>query len=235
MSAQIERFSPMGRPTSQPSQRLLAAAAAERDGLGRRRDELLDQRKRLSRQIGDVDAESRPNSIIATTSSAASVATRQPAPAKVDAGRPADNARALRGPAIRRTAVQLLLADPRRPEALHYREWFGLLETAGYAVAGKDPLALFLSQISRCPVVRRGTQSGVYELDLAAVARLRPHLDDRQQQLRNLTAHAASSANRSEVRSRRTALTLEIDKLEKALEEAEALLGSEPDRLAATG
>ena len=68
------------------------------------------------------------------------------------------------------TAVTISLPDPRHPQALHYREWFALLEQNGYAVAGKDPLAVFLTQLSRSPVVQRGTQSGVYELNAAALA-----------------------------------------------------------------
>ena len=131
----------------------------------------------------------------------------------------------LRGPAIRAAAVKVLLAHPRRPEALHYRHWFVLLEQAGYAVAGKDPLAVFLTQLSRSPLVRRGTQGGVYELDLQAPARLRHQLEDLQAQLRDLAAPASSSAtDLSALRSRRTALNLEIGKVEKALEEAEETL-----------
>ena len=47
---------------------------------------------------------------------------------------------ALRGSAIRKTAVKVLIDDPRRPQTLHYRDWFALLEHARYAVAGTDPL-----------------------------------------------------------------------------------------------
>ena len=144
----------------------------------------------------------------------------------------------LRGPAIRAAAVRVLLAHPRRPEALHYREWFGLLADAGYSVAGKDPLAVFLTQLSRSPLVRRGTQSGVYELELQAPAGLRRRLHELQSQLRELTATPSSeTTDLSSVRSRRMALNLEITKVEKALEEAEATLGKGPETpgLAAAG
>jgi hypothetical protein len=139
----------------------------------------------------------------------------------------------LRGPAIRQTAVKLLLDDPRHPQALHYRDWFALLDQGGYAVAGKDPLAVFLTQLSRSPVVRRGTQCGVYELNLDAVGRLRHQLNERQRQLRSLTSAAASPTDLGGVRSQRTALTQEIDRLEKALEEAELTLAGGPSSLAA--
>ena len=61
----------------------------------------------------------------------------------------------LRGPAIREAAVRALVADGR--EALHYREWFELLD---HEVAGKDPLAVFLTQLSRSPAVRKGARPG---------------------------------------------------------------------------
>jgi hypothetical protein len=61
----------------------------------------------------------------------------------------------LRGPAIRRAAVEVLLALPERPQALHYREWYEAVRAAGFNVAGKDPLAVFLAQISLSPVIRR--------------------------------------------------------------------------------
>jgi septal ring factor EnvC (AmiA/AmiB activator) len=132
----------------------------------------------------------------------------------------------------------VLVAHPRRPEALHYREWFELLAEAGYSVAGKDPLAVFLTQLSRSPLVRRGTQSGVYELELEAPARLRSRLQDLQAELRELTTTASTdTADLSSIRTRRMALNLEISKVEKALEEAEETLSKGPEipGLAAAG
>lgn len=236
MEARVEPL-PMQR-SSQPSRRLLAAAAAERDSLQRRRDELHAERRRLRDQIAALDAElvelDQRDELLTRLGGSRETSTTTGATvvASVD-GSDAEPRLTLRGPAIRRTAVQVLLADPRHPEALHYRDWYGLVQGAGYAIAGKDPLAVFLTQISRSPVIRRGTQSGVYELDTAAVPRLRHQLEDRQAQLRTLTAAATPSATLSEVRAQRSALTLEIDKLEKAVEEAESMLGCEPHRLAA--
>ncbi len=137
----------------------------------------------------------------------------------------------LRGPAIRAAAVRVLLAAPRRPEALHYRQWFELVAEAGYGVAGKDPLAVFLTQLSRSPLVRRGTQSGVYELDVQAPARLRRRLEGLQAQLRELTGTSPrSTTDLSVVRGRRTALNVEISKAERALEEAEETLRNPPEK-----
>jgi hypothetical protein len=129
----------------------------------------------------------------------------------------------------------VLRTRPDRPQALHYRDWFDALRAAGYAVAGKDPLAVFLTQLSRSPVVRRGTQSGVYELDTTAPRRLRERLDALHAELRGLTAAPSATADLTAIRARRAALTAEITRVEKALEEAEAVLGAAAQPVAAAG
>jgi hypothetical protein len=136
----------------------------------------------------------------------------------------------LRGPAIRRAAVEVLRALPERPQALHYRAWFDAVRAAGFDVAGKDPLAVFLTQLSRSPVVRRGTQSGVYELDPEAPHRLRGRLDALHADLRGLTAAPAATTDLTAIRARRAAITTQISQVEKALEEAEAVLAPGDDR-----
>lgn len=151
-------------------------------------------------------------------------------PAGVEVPRQLATATALRGPQIRRTAVALALRRPDAPEALHYRKWFGLLREAGYDVAGKNPLAVFLTQLGRSPLVRRGTQPGVYELDLGAPRRLRQRLEELQAQLRALTALPPTPATDiAAIRARRTALALELGKVEKALQEAEQTLRGAAD------
>jgi hypothetical protein len=235
MSSQVERLSPMKRRPSQPSRRLLAAAAAERARIERQREQLLAHRQTLHAQIDELDAE------LAELSERVLLIERLSEPdagseahARASALHPdAEDRIVLRGPAIRQTAVKILLDDPRHPQALHYRDWFARLEQSGYSVAGKDSLAVFLTQLSRSPVVRRSTQSGVYELNLDVAGRLRHQLDHRQRQLRTLTSASTSATDLSAIRSQRTALTHEINKLEKALEEAELTLGSDPSSLAA--
>lgn len=49
-------------------------------------------------------------------------------PAEAPADRePLPPAHVLRGPAIRRAAVEVLVRDPDGPQALHYRDWFAKL------------------------------------------------------------------------------------------------------------
>jgi chaperonin cofactor prefoldin len=231
MSAHVERVVPMPKRSPRPSPRFLRAVAAEQSDLARRRDELLEQRRLLQAQLDEIDATvgevderlllihrligEDPEQQGEITGAASPVTTTQHAGCDEP----------LRGPAIRVTAIRVLLGHPRRPEAIHYREWFSLVADAGYRVAGKDPLAVFLTQLSRSPLVHRGTQSGVYELDRDAPDRLRRNLEALKSQLRAMTAAPSSStASLSSIRSQRTALNLEIGKLEKALEEAQETL-----------
>ena len=249
-------------PAPTPSSRLLRAAAAEREELGRHRTKLLSARDSLRAELASIDAslralDERDALLDRLAGPVAAAAGHRADPAGADArsggpeasGAPtalvapapaapgpapaagADVAPArtpLRGPAIRRAAVEVLLTHPERPEALHYRAWFAALRDAGYTVAGKDPLAVFLTQLSRSPVVRRGTQSGVYALDPGAPRRLRDELDALHAELRGIAATPAATADLTAIRGRRAALTTQITQVEKALEEAEGVLGARP-------
>ena len=246
MASRVEPLRPMTRRSLAPSVRLLRAVAAEQSELERRRDGLLERRRHAQAELDEIEASvaelDERLMLIGRLAGEHAPGAQLPAanvPIDTEHAAPAgEPAATLRGPAIRAAAVRVLVAHPRRPEALHYREWFELLAEAGYSVAGKDPLAVFLTQLSRSPLVRRGTQSGVYELELEAPARLRSRLQDLQAELRELTTTASTdTADLSSIRTRRMALNLEISKVEKALEEAEETLSKGPEipGLAAAG
>jgi hypothetical protein len=220
-------------PTPTPSARLVRAATAERADLGRHRERLLAARDRLRAELEGIEASLRALDERDALLDRLAGPAAAPAPASVPDA--VAGATALRGPAIRRVAVEVLRARPDRPQALHYRDWFEALRAAGYTVAGKDPLAVFLTQLSRSPVVRRGTQSGVYELDPAAPRRLRERLEALHAELRGLTAAPSATADLTAIRARRAALTTEITRVEKALEEAESVLGGAAAPVAAAG
>jgi chromosome segregation ATPase len=225
MTGQLQRLSPMRRRVQKTSRRLFAAASAEREQIAREEEQLLAQRELLQQQLGELDAdlaELRERLQLLDRLTDTAPQSEQPAAPAEPA---ATNARVLRGPEIRQIAVKLLLADRRRPQALHYREWYALMEAEGYVVAGKDPRAVFLTQLSRSPVVIRGTQSGVYSLNLEAIDRLRARLEERKRELRSLTQATSATTDLGDLRRERTALTQEINKLEKSLEEALATLG----------
>ena len=169
-----------------PSRRLQRAAEAERGELRRTRQQLLSKREEVLAQLRELDQALADVRDRETLLDRLAPATGTKA-AVVEPGDVPETRELLRGPAIRETAVRVLTATG-GVEAIHYREWFKLLGAAGYSVAGKDPLAVFLTQISRSPVVRKGTQAGVYELDLESPARLRRELNRLQGELRDLAA-----------------------------------------------
>jgi hypothetical protein len=239
---QVQPLPSMTPAAPPPSARLRRAAAAEQEQLDRHRARLLqarahlhaelerverglaevDERRRLLERLAPAPSPTAPTATRVSDGRCERAANDPVVPAgRVGGGDPHE----LRGPAIRSEAVRLLLADPTSPEALHYRDWFGRLLDAGFTVAGKDPEAVFLTQLTRSPVLRKSTQAGVYELDRHAPQRLQHELDDLQTQLRALTAPTTGAADLAAVRARRTTLGKQISRAEKALEEALDLLG----------
>jgi hypothetical protein len=93
--------------------------------------------------------------------------------------------------------------------------------------AGKDPLATFLTQIGRSPLVQRTTTSGMYVLDLEfprrareRLARVAAELSATQDLSGNVTVEEIAAA-----RGRRAQLTAELHETERQLEEALRALG----------
>jgi exonuclease VII large subunit len=75
----------------------------------------------------------------------------------------------LRGKRLEAVAIEVLAAERGRGNEVHYREWFELLRSSGYLVAGKEPVNTFLAQINRSRAVERvGSRTGLYRLRAAA-------------------------------------------------------------------
>jgi hypothetical protein len=71
----------------------------------------------------------------------------------------------LRGRKLQEIAVELLRQKRAPGAAIHYKDWFVLLTEAGLQVAGRDPLATFLTQVSKAPNVESvKPRSGLYRL-----------------------------------------------------------------------
>lgn len=76
----------------------------------------------------------------------------------------------LRGRRLQEIAIQLLRdRQQETPGAtVHYRDWYGLLVDAGLQIAGQDPVATFLTSVSRAPGVESvRPRSGLYRLSSA--------------------------------------------------------------------
>jgi hypothetical protein len=75
----------------------------------------------------------------------------------------------LRGQRLREIAVELLRQKKGAGViTVHYREWYELVLESGLRVAGRDPIATFLTQISRAPGVKSvRPRSGLYRLSAA--------------------------------------------------------------------
>lgn len=104
----------------------------------------------------------------------------------------------LQGQQLREAAARILLERRGPGVPIHYREWYELLTEDGLVAGGKDPLATFLTQITRSPIVSRveGAESGIYLLDpKGAYDRARQELADASRSLRLLRVEAEGGAS----------------------------------------
>lgn len=77
--------------------------------------------------------------------------------------------RQVRGQRLQEVAVEVLRSRASDGRAVHYREWFAYLRAEGYEVVGRDPLATFLTQVSRAEGIERvGERRGLYRVSVAA-------------------------------------------------------------------
>jgi hypothetical protein len=131
----------------------------------------------------------------------------------------------LRGAAIRQAAVRILAASHNPHREIHYMNWLEQLYEAGYAIPGRDPAATFLTQLGRSPVVVRADHPGTYLLDPSSSVRLRERLMALNEELLALHHGQQTIEQIASARDRRTELVAEIDRVERNLEEALAMVG----------
>jgi len=146
----------------------------------------------------------------------------------------ASGAMVLRGPHIRRVAVRLLFECHGTAYAVHYREWFDLLTKHGYVVLGERPLATFLTNVSRSPVVARGEEPWMYRLDGRVPARVRRELGEHEAELRDLLSIIERDRGVPD-RSLVERLMATVRRLERQLAEAEEAFPAPTQRAAALG
>ena len=234
-AAAEERMPLMDRASpASPSNRLLAAAEADRDRIerelnrvGRRAEELaralqetVELQSELKQQAALLDQLARPRQLALED---------RPLQREVEDGQTEEPPNGyLKGARIRAVAVRLLAASEQARQPIHYSEWFAALQRAGFGVAGQDPLATFLTQISRSPVVEKTDGPGAYRLNLDTPHRLHSRLRELQQELSQLHDGQQTLDAVISIRERRAQITSEIARVERELEEAVAALGVEP-------
>jgi hypothetical protein len=135
----------------------------------------------------------------------------------------------LRGAAIREAAVRALLARGQGEAPVNYRDWFEVLGARGIRPGGKDPLATFLTQIGRSPLVKRSTAAGMYALDLEFPQRARAQLERLSVELAAIGDIAADATVEeiAKAREHRARLTAEMEDVARRLEEATRCLGAD--------
>jgi uncharacterized protein YhaN len=222
------------------SHRLRSAARAERVRLRRELDRYDRRILRLRRELADL--EQSANGIRQQLTLLAQLAhdeedspfptkTRRLSPVELQSntGDVVPPHGYLRGADIRIAAVRVLAAseDPSRP--IHYGDWYRLVADAGYGIVGRDPLASFLTQIGRSPLVNRAGAPGLYALDLRAPRELRERLHTLHQELASIHEGQQTIEEIATVATRRAELTSAVVKVERELEEAVASLGLDPN------
>jgi hypothetical protein len=121
--------------------------------------------------------------------------------------------------------VRLLAGSSRAHRPIHYTDWFALLEDAGYGIEAREPLATFLTQVSRSPVVLRAGEPGTYFLDHEAPQRLAEELRLLHVELARLHQGQQTIDGVISVREKRVDLTTKISQVERAYHEALEALG----------
>jgi len=142
------------------SEQLREAATAERALVANRVDELCEQARRMRELADAVEAD-----LVASTrllhqlDEMLGVAPQLSMTA---------SDQTLRGQRLRDVAIQVLKRRKGEAVAVHYREWYELVVHDGHRVAGKDPVATFLTHMSRAPEIEPvGRRSGLYRLRAA--------------------------------------------------------------------
>lgn len=223
--------------TWNPSQRMLSAAAAERERVERELARLEIRREQLARKLASLTAaQDELRAHLRVLNQLGHQDATQDARSRVHSSLRAVNsqlepatANVLRGARIREVAVRVLAGTPDSDGPVHYRTWYELFTQRGFHPAGKDPVATFLTQVGRSPVVERGGGPGLYSLDFSFPARARQRLSELREELRGADELSldASIDDIAAGRARRAQLTSEIEATERALEEALRSLGEE--------
>jgi hypothetical protein len=218
-------------PELQPSNGLRRAAGHERERIRRAQGRLAERRASLQEELARIEREiesleQRATLLDQLTGEEGALLVGAGASIAAGEGGP----RTLRGRPLREQAARLLYLRHGAGQLVHYRQWFDELLAEGWDISGKDPLASFLTNVTRAPLVERGEAPGTYQLDLSRADAYRQRLAEQQAELRDLMTLLSQEVNPAEhLREHRTRLLASVRHLEAAVAEIERVLAPEED------
>jgi hypothetical protein len=132
----------------------------------------------------------------------------------------------LQGQALRVAAIRILAERRGIREPIHYREWYELLEDLGVRAGGKEPVATFLTQISRSSVVERVAPGGIYQLNpQAAYEKARESLHNASRVLAELDSNADENVSASAIVAAAEQVQRARKRLDVVLRERQGVVG----------
>lgn len=131
----------------------------------------------------------------------------------------------LSGARLREAAIQSVLERGEVNRPIHHTQWLAWLRADGFEPAGKRPENVFLTQIGRSPLVRRGEEPGFYVVEPNLVGELQDQLRELHEQFATLPPPDQMSLI-GDGRQRRQELQTDINRTERMLQEAWRLLSA---------
>lgn len=217
----------MPNSTPDTSLRFSRAASAESKRLRRKVARLLEKREDLEEAIRELDLEVKV--LEDRIGLLGELASNRSAPNTSGELGTTNGKRILRGASIREIAVPLLIREMGE-SPVHYKHWYELLESAGFAVLGQRPDAVFLNQVTRSPLVKASTQPGIYSIDFEAVERLRSALEAQEDRLRGQDSSPTTPPGAGASAEKQRELAISVNRLRKQLDEADRALSAAQDR-----
>ena len=210
-----------------PSRRLRSAARAELERSARRHDQLRSKAAALKAELDRIEAAAAELaekmvslSRFAEVDLGLSVEHNEPATRPAPRG----DGTVVRGRQIREEAVRMIATSDDAERPIHYTEWFDRFNEAGFRIVARDPLAVFLTQLGRSPVVRRTSKAGVYEIDWNASERYERGVGILRERLSATSATGSEAGQTDSV----IALANELTVAERRLRESLASLAGQP-------
>jgi hypothetical protein len=129
----------------------------------------------------------------------------------------------LSGARLREAAIQSVLKRGEVNRPIHHTQWLAWLRADGFEPAGKRPENVFLTQIGRSPLVRRGVEPGIYVVEPGLVIELEEQLRALHEQFATLPPPDQMSLI-AEQGQRSQQLQIDINRVARQLHEAWRML-----------